>query len=107
MFEIRSSGVFNRWLSRLRDRQARMRVSVRIRRLAFGNAGDTKPVGSGVFELRVDFGPGYRVYYMQRGEKVVVLLCGGDKSSQTSDIERAQQIAATWTDEDEEDEDSE
>lgn len=69
---------------------------VRIERLAAGNPGDVKPVGHGVSELRIDYGPGYRVYYLQRGSELIVLLCGGDKSSQTDDIERAQRIAADW-----------
>jgi putative addiction module killer protein len=71
-------------------------VLVRIERLAAGNPGDVKPVGHGVSELRIDHGPGYRVYYLQRGSELIVLLCGGDKSSQADDIERAQRIAADW-----------
>ncbi len=69
---------------------------VRIERLATGNPGDVKPVGHGVSELRIDYGPGYRVYYLQRGSELILLLCGGDKSSQADDIELAQRIAADW-----------
>jgi len=71
-------------------------VLVRIERLATGNPGDVKPVGHGVSELRIDYGPGYRVYYLQRGSELILLLCGGDKSSQADDIELAQRIAADW-----------
>jgi len=90
------SATFDRWLRKLNDRRAAARVLVRIERLAAGNPGDVKPVGHGVSELRIDYGPGYRVYYLQRGGELIVLLCGGDKSSQADDIERAQRIAADW-----------
>jgi len=85
--------VFDRWLKRLRDARAKAKVLVRIQRLALGNPGDVKPVGEGVSEMRIDHGPGYRVYYTQRGTEVVVLLVGGDKSSQESDIARAIELA--------------
>lgn len=90
------SATFDRWLRKLNDRRAAARVLVRIERLAAGNPGDVKPVGHGVSELRIDYGPGYRVYYLQRGSELIVLLCGGDKSSQADDIQRAQRIAADW-----------
>jgi putative addiction module killer protein len=77
----------------LRDRQARARITVRIRRLSLGNPGDVKPVGGGVSEMRVDYGPGYRIYFVSRGELLVVLLCGGDKRTQGRDIERAIKLA--------------
>ena len=72
---------------------------MRIRRLSLGNAGDVKPIGEGLSEMRIDYGPGYRVYLMQRGSLIVVLLCGGDKSSQQKDIVKAREIAAAWEDE--------
>jgi putative addiction module killer protein len=91
--EIRRTSVFDRWLHKLRDAQAKARVLVRIRRLALGNPGDVRPVGEGVSEMRIDHGPGYRVYYTQRGTELIVLLVGGDKSSQESDIARAIELA--------------
>ena len=93
MVEIRTTSVFDKWLRRLRDAQGKARVLVRIRRLALGNPGDVKPVGEGVSEMRIDHGPGYRVYYTQRGTELIVLLVGGDKSSQESDIARAIELA--------------
>ncbi|WP_436968206.1 type II toxin-antitoxin system RelE/ParE family toxin [Burkholderia gladioli] len=96
MAEIITSDVFDRWLRELRDIRARARIEVRIRRLSLGNPGDVKPVGDGVSELRIDHGPGYRVYYMKRGRVVVVLLCGGNKDSQGHDIAVAKAIAAQW-----------
>lgn len=91
------TNVFDQWLRRLRDRKARARIEVRLRRLSLGNPGDVKPVGSGISEMRIPHGPGYRVYYMTKGPIVVVLLCGGDKSTQSRDIELAKSIAANWT----------
>ena len=96
MIDIRKSGTFDAWLKGLRDVSARVRILVRIDRLAAGNPGDHKSVGDGVMELRMTFGPGYRVYYMQRDELLIVLLAGGDKSSQQADITKAKIIAATW-----------
>ena len=89
MVEVRQTDVFTDWFAGLRDRQARARITVRIRRLSLGNPGDVKPVGSGVSEMRIDYGPGYRVYFTQRGEVVVILLCGGDKRTQDRDIAHA------------------
>jgi len=97
--ELIKSDIFDRWLSGLRDRQARARIEVRIRRLSLGNPGDVKPVGEGVSEMRIDHGAGYRVYFMRRGPVVVVLLCGGDKSSQQQDIAAAKTIARQWKEE--------
>ncbi|MBN2700567.1 MAG: type II toxin-antitoxin system RelE/ParE family toxin [Methylothermaceae bacterium] len=96
MVEILKSSIFDRWLRSLKDRRAVARIQARIDRLANGNPGDVKPVGEGISEMRIDHGPGYRVYFMQRGSLVVVLLCGGDKSSQDRDIARAKTIAAQW-----------
>lgn len=93
MIEIRKTEVFAQWLDGLRDIHARARVQARIERLAAGNPGDAKPVGEGVSELRIDYGPGYRVYFKKRGRKVVILLAGGDKSTQASDIKTALRLA--------------
>jgi putative addiction module killer protein len=92
-FEVRRTTEFIDWLVGLRDVQARARIAKRIDRIAQGAFGDAKSVGDGVSELRFTFGPGYRVYYTQRGEIVVILLCGGDKDSQARDIERAKAMA--------------
>ncbi|MBE7564294.1 type II toxin-antitoxin system RelE/ParE family toxin [Acidithiobacillus thiooxidans] len=96
MIELIKTDLFDRWLVGIRDRQARARIEARIRRLSLGNPGDVKPVGEGLSEMRIDYGPGYRVYFMQRGPLVVLLLCGGDKSSQERDIALAKTIAAQW-----------
>ena len=93
MIEIRKTTVFARWMEGLRDLRARARVQVRIERLAAGNAGDVKPVGEGVSELRIDYGPGYRVYFTKRGLTVVILLVGGDKRTQAADIRTALRLA--------------
>ncbi|MCK6451982.1 MAG: type II toxin-antitoxin system RelE/ParE family toxin [Alphaproteobacteria bacterium] len=87
--EVRQTDVFADWFAGLRDREARARITVRIRRLSLGNPGDVKPVGNGVSEMRIDYGPGYRVYFVRRGSALVVLLCGGDKRGQDRDIARA------------------
>jgi putative addiction module killer protein len=94
--QIFQSKTFDTWFSNLGDRQAKARVAARIRRLSLGNPGDVRPVGSGVSEMRIDYGPGYRVYFKQHGETVVLLLCGGDKRSQSSDIRRAIALASDW-----------
>ena len=96
MVEVIKSSTFDAWLSGLRDRKAAVRVQVRIERLANGNVGDVKPAGEGISELRIDYGPGYRVYWMRKGVAFVVLLCGGDKSTQDTDIKAAKRIAAEW-----------
>ena len=95
--EIRKTDEFSNWLDGLRDLRARARIQVRIERLALGNPGDAQPVGEGVSELRIHFGPGYRVYYKQRGRELVVLLAGGDKSSQAKDIKTALRLAQNLT----------
>ena len=97
VFEISRSETFDRWLRELRDIRAQARVEARILRLSRGNPGDVKPVGSGVSEMRIDYGPGYRVYFTRRGPLVVLLLCGGDKRTQEADIRRAIEIAADWS----------
>ena len=91
--EVRQTDVYACWFGRLRDRQARARIDIRIRRLALGNPGDVRPVGEGVSELRISYGPGYRVYFVRRGQSLVILLAGGDKSSQARDITRARSLA--------------
>ncbi len=96
MLEVLQSTTYREWFEGLRDREARARIDARIRRLSLGNPGDVKPVGSGVSELRIDYGPGYRVYYQQRGAVLVVLLCGGDKCTQAAGIRRAIEIAKNW-----------
>lgn len=96
MIEIRQTAVFARWLGRLKDGEARARITVRVFRLASGNPGDVRPVGGGLSELRIDCGPGYRVYFMRRGETLVVLLCGGDKRTQDKDIAAARELARAW-----------
>ncbi len=93
MVEVRQTEVYARWFRRLRDRQARVRIDSRIRRLSLGNPSDVRPVGEGVSEIRIDYGPGYRVYFAQRGQSLVVLLAGGDKNSQERDIQRALALA--------------
>lgn len=93
MIEVRQTEEFDAWLVQLRDLQAKARINARIRRLSLGNPGDIKPVGNGVSELRIDYGPGYRVYIAQRGKQVVILLCGGDKRRQQHDIVRAVALA--------------
>ena len=93
MIEIRQTAEYESWFEKLRDVQAKARILARIRRLSLGNLGDVKPVGEGVSELRITYGPGYRVYVKQQGDVLVILLVGGDKSSQKRDIERAKELA--------------
>ena len=91
--ELIQSETFRHWLNSLKDRQARARIQARLDRLALGNPGDARPLRDGVSELRIDYGPGYRVYYTRRGEVLYLLLLGGDKSSQKRDIQRAIDMA--------------
>lgn len=93
MIEVRQTALYAEWFAGLRDRQAKTRIDIRIRRLSIGNAGDVKPVGESVSELRIPHGPGYRVYFVQKGELLVVLLAGGDKSTQDRDIRVARELA--------------
>ena len=93
VIEIRQTEEYSSWFEKLRDRQARARILARIRRLSLGNTGDVEPVGEGVSELKIDYGPGYRVYFKHRGKTLVVLLAGGDKKTQKRDIKKAQELA--------------
>jgi putative addiction module killer protein len=94
VFEVQKTDEFDIWLSALADQRAVAKIVSRIERLGLGNAGDVKPVGDGISEMRLTYGPGYRIYYKQTGKTIVLILCGGDKSTQDSDIKRAKQIAA-------------
>jgi len=93
MFEIRKTEVYAKWIDNLADIRARAKILVRVERLASGNPGDVRPVGEGVSELKIDYGPGYRVYFKKQGQEFVILLAGGDKSSQTKDIKLALGLA--------------
>jgi putative addiction module killer protein len=93
VIEIRKTEAFERWFARLRDRMAIARIQSRINRLQLGLLGDIKPVGKGVSEMRIDYGPGYRIYFFRRGREVVILLAGGDKRTQSRDIEKALEYA--------------
>ena len=93
MIEIRQTEVYARWFRRLRDRQARVRIDSRLRRLSLGNPGDVRPVGEGVSEIRINYGPGYRVYFARQSDVLIVLLAGGDKDSQERNIRRALELA--------------
>lgn len=93
MIEIRKTATFAKWIDELRDIRARARVQARIERLVIGHTGDAKPVGEGVSELRIDYGPGYRVYFKKQGRSVVILLAGGDKRTQSRDIKTALRLA--------------
>lgn len=93
MIEVRLNAVFSKWLDNLRDANAYARIAQRIRRLERGNPGDVKSVGDGVHEMRIDYGPGYRLYFTDEGPAVVILLCGGDKRTQDKDIRRAKELA--------------
>jgi putative addiction module killer protein len=93
MREVRSSAIFDNWFKKLRDSRAKDRIYRRIKRLAEGNPGDIEPVGEGISEMRIDYGPGYRVYYKDTGREIIVLLCGGDKRTQQRDITEARKIA--------------
>ena len=94
MIEIRKTERYAQWLDGLNDIQARARIQARVERLTAGNAGDVKPVGEGVSEMRIDYGPGYRVYFTKRGRELVILLAGGDKSTQAADIKIALRLAS-------------
>ena len=93
MLDLRQTETFTKWRSKLKDERARAAIALRLARLAFGHVGDAKSVGDGVSELRIHYGPGYRVYFQRRGEMIVVLLCGGDKSTQAKDIAKAKILA--------------
>jgi putative addiction module killer protein len=93
MLTIRQTTAFASWLTGLRDIQAKARINARLRRLSLGNPGQHRVLHGGIAEIKIDYGPGYRVYYVQRGKELIVLLCGGDKRTQSQDIERAQTMA--------------
>jgi len=101
MIEIRQTDMYARWVKKLRDRQAKARIAVRIRRLSLGNPGDVRSVGEGVSELRIDYGPGYRVYFLKKEAALVILLAGGDKTTQGDDIARARNLARSLSKEEE------
>jgi putative addiction module killer protein len=98
MIELFKSEIFNEWLDDLKDRQAKARIEMHLRRLSLGNFGDAKFLREGIHELRIDCGQGYRVYFTRRGAFIVILLCGGDKSTQEVDIKRAITLASDWKD---------
>ena len=98
MVKVLQTETFSRWLRRLRDKQAVSRIVARLEAAGAGHFGDVQAVGSGVSEMRIHYGPGYRLYFIRRGAEVIVLLCGGDKSSQRRDIERARRMAREWRD---------
>ena len=93
MITVRQTRIFSDWIDGLRDENARARINIRIRRLSLGNPGDTKSIGEGLSEMRIDYGPGYRVYFTRQGSNIVLLLCGGDKGTQSSDIAKAKSLA--------------
>ena len=99
MIEIRETDIYHEWYEHLKDKRAKARIDVRIRRVSLGNFGDVKPVGMGVSELRIDYGPGYRVYFTQHGNTLVILLCGGEKSTQAKDIQQAHELAQALAEE--------
>jgi putative addiction module killer protein len=92
MIEIRQTEHYRQWFDQLKDRNARARIDIRLRRLSLGNPGDVKSVGEGVLELRIDYGPGYRIYFTKKGSRLIILLAGGDKTTQTGDIEKAKKL---------------
>lgn len=97
MFEIKQTETYRKWRTRLKDERARALIASRLDRLAFGHAGDVEPVGHGISELRIHYGPGYRIYFQKRGDTMIVLLCGGDKSTQAKDIKAAKRLADEWS----------
>ena len=97
MIELKQTEIFRKWWIRLKDERARGAIFARLDRLAYGHAGDVEPVGQGISELRIHYGPGYRVYFQKRENKIIVLLCGGDKSTQAKDIKAAKRLAREWS----------
>ena len=101
MIEIRQTESYRKWFASLKDRNARARINIRIRRLSLGNPGDVKSIGSGISELRIKYGPGYRVYFVKRKNQIIILLAGGDKSTQSEDIKNARKLNVALEDQDE------
>jgi putative addiction module killer protein len=97
VIELKQTETFRKWRLNLKDERARGLIASRLDRLAYGHAGDVEPVGQGISELRIHFGPGYRIYFHKCGKTIIVLLCGGDKSTQTKDIKAAKRLAAEWS----------
>ena len=97
MIEIKQTETFRKWRMQLKDERVRGLIASRLDRLGFGYAGDVEPVGQGISELRIHYGPGYRIYFHKRGDTIIVLLCGGDKSTQAKDIKTAKRLATEWS----------
>ena len=97
VLELKQTETFRKWRQRLKDHRGRAMIASRLDRLAQGHAGDAEPVGEGVSELRIHYGPGYRIYFQKRGSTIIVLLCGGDKSTQAKDIKTAKHLAKAWS----------
>jgi putative addiction module killer protein len=97
MLELKQTETFRLWRTRIKDERVRGIIASRLDRLAFGHAGDVRPVGESVSELRIDYGPGFRIYFQRRGQTVILLLCGGDKSTQAKDIQNAKVLARNWS----------
>jgi putative addiction module killer protein len=96
MFELKQTETFRKWRLRLRDERARASIASRLDRLAYGHEGDAEPVGAGVSELRIHYGPGYRIYFRKQGDAIIILLCGGSKSTQAKDIKTAKRLLSEW-----------
>jgi len=99
VIELKQTETFKKWRQRLKDERIRGLITSRLDRLAYGHAGDVKPLGEGVSELRIHYGPGYRIYFQKHGAQIIILLCGGDKSTQANDIRTAKRLAQEWRDE--------
>ena len=97
LIELKQTEAFRKWEERLGDERTRALIAARLNRLVYGLTGDVKPVGQGISELRIHYGPGYRIYYQKRGNTIVVLLCGGDKSTQAKDVKLAKHLANEWS----------
>jgi putative addiction module killer protein len=97
MLDLKQTETFRKWRLKLKDHKAKALIASRLDRLAYGHAGDAEPVGQGVSELRIHYGPGYRIYFCRRGQTVIILLCGGDKSTQAKDIKTAKTLAEQWS----------
>ena len=100
MFELQQTATFAKWRQRLKDVRARAIIASRLDRLAYGHIGDAQPIGDGISELRIHYGPGYRIYFQQRGTTLIILLCGGNKSTQVKDIKAAKSILMNWSEKD-------